>query len=101
MAKALGLPFTRSVLTHTNILFVLLPRFKDGKLIPNRQSQYSMQIKDVGVQNSGTYTLVLRNGQAGLEKSISIQLVVNGKEPTSWAQKENTIMLLCLTPILS
>ncbi|KAJ6667882.1 hypothetical protein lerEdw1_016203 [Lerista edwardsae] len=36
-----------------------------------------MQIKDVAEQNSGIYTLVLRNGPAGLEKSISLQLVVN------------------------
>ncbi|XP_034258509.1 vascular endothelial growth factor receptor 3 isoform X1 [Pantherophis guttatus] len=51
--------------------------FKDGKLISNRQSQYSLQIKDVAEQNSGSYTLVLKNGLAGLEKSINLQLVVN------------------------
>ncbi|XP_044310047.1 vascular endothelial growth factor receptor 3 isoform X1 [Varanus komodoensis] len=51
--------------------------FKDGRLISSRQSQYSLQIKDVVEQNAGSYKLVLRNGQAGLEKSISLQLVVN------------------------
>nr|XP_056707634.1 vascular endothelial growth factor receptor 3 isoform X4 [Euleptes europaea] len=51
--------------------------FKDGRLIASRQSQYSIQIKDVTEQNAGTYTLVLRNGLAGLEKHISLQLVVN------------------------
>ncbi|RMB96724.1 hypothetical protein DUI87_26789 [Hirundo rustica rustica] len=50
--------------------------YKDGKLIP-KQSQSSMQIKDVSEQHAGTYTLVLRNRLAGLEKHISLQLVVN------------------------
>uniref|UniRef100_A0A8C8SSF0 Vascular endothelial growth factor receptor 3 n=1 Tax=Pelusios castaneus TaxID=367368 RepID=A0A8C8SSF0_9SAUR len=57
-----------------------LPEFqwyKDGKLIPNKQSPYSMQIKDVSEQNSGTYTLVLWNSLAGLEERISLQLIVN------------------------
>uniref|UniRef100_A0ACB8EIF7 Vascular endothelial growth factor receptor 3 n=1 Tax=Sphaerodactylus townsendi TaxID=933632 RepID=A0ACB8EIF7_9SAUR len=53
--------------------------FKDGRLISSRQAQYSMLIKDVAEHNAGTYTLVLRNGLAGLEKHISLQLVVNGK----------------------
>ncbi|KAG8128544.1 hypothetical protein E2320_015374, partial [Naja naja] len=52
-------------------------QFKDGKLISSRQSQYSLQLKDVIEQNSGSYTLVLKNGLAGLEKSINLQLVVN------------------------
>ncbi|XP_048347051.1 vascular endothelial growth factor receptor 3 isoform X4 [Sphaerodactylus townsendi] len=51
--------------------------FKDGRLISSRQAQYSMLIKDVAEHNAGTYTLVLRNGLAGLEKHISLQLVVN------------------------
>ncbi|XP_073211461.1 vascular endothelial growth factor receptor 3 isoform X3 [Lepidochelys kempii] len=51
--------------------------YKDGKLIPNKQSPYSMQIKDVSEQNSGTYTLVLWNRLAGLEERISLQLIVN------------------------
>lgn len=38
-----------------------------------------MQIKDVSEQHAGTYTLVLRNRLAGLEKHISLQLIVNGK----------------------
>lgn len=38
-----------------------------------------MQIKDVSEQHAGTYTLVLRNRLAGLEKRISLQLIVNGK----------------------
>ncbi|XP_048176003.1 vascular endothelial growth factor receptor 3 isoform X5 [Corvus hawaiiensis] len=50
--------------------------YKDGKLIP-KQSQSSMQIKDVSEQHAGTYTLVLRNRLAGLEKHISLQLIVN------------------------
>ncbi|PKU36101.1 vascular endothelial growth factor receptor hypothetical protein [Limosa lapponica baueri] len=50
--------------------------YKDGKLIP-KQSQSSMQIKDVSEQHAGTYTLVLRNRLAGLEKRISLQLIVN------------------------
>lgn len=60
-------------------IFSLPPRrYKDGKLIP-KQSQSSMQIKDVSEQHAGTYTLVLRNRLAGLEKRISLQLIVNGK----------------------
>ncbi|XP_053232936.1 vascular endothelial growth factor receptor 3 isoform X2 [Podarcis raffonei] len=62
--------------------------FKDGRLISNRQSQYSLQIKDVAEQNSGSYTLVLKNGPAGLEKSISLQLVVN--VPPQIHEKEAT-----------
>uniref|UniRef100_A0A8C8STW9 Vascular endothelial growth factor receptor 3 n=1 Tax=Pelusios castaneus TaxID=367368 RepID=A0A8C8STW9_9SAUR len=59
-------------------IFSLFPlRYKDGKLIPNKQSPYSMQIKDVSEQNSGTYTLVLWNSLAGLEERISLQLIVN------------------------
>ncbi|XP_068018519.1 vascular endothelial growth factor receptor 3 isoform X2 [Melanerpes formicivorus] len=50
--------------------------YKDGKLI-SKQSQSSMQIKDVSEQHAGTYTLVLRNRLAGLEKHISLQLIVN------------------------
>ncbi|XP_010212853.1 PREDICTED: vascular endothelial growth factor receptor 3 isoform X3 [Tinamus guttatus] len=50
--------------------------YKDGKLIP-KQSQSSMQIKDVSEQHAGMYTLVLRNRLAGLEKRISLQLIVN------------------------
>lgn len=60
-------------------IFSLPPRrYKDGKLIP-KQSQSSMQIKDVAEHHAGTYTLVLRNRLVGLEKHISLQLIVNGK----------------------
>lgn len=63
-------------------------RYKDGKLIP-KQSQSSMQIKDVSEQHAGTYTLVLRNRLAGLEKRISLQLIVNGKGG-GWGQGESS-----------
>jgi len=46
-----------------------------------------MQIKDVSEQHAGTYTLVLRNRLAGLEKRISLQLIVNGKgRDQGWGQ---------------
>ncbi|XP_014436650.2 vascular endothelial growth factor receptor 3 isoform X2 [Pelodiscus sinensis] len=51
--------------------------YKDGKLILNRQAPYSLQIKDVSEQNSGTYTLVLWNKLAELEEHINLQLLVN------------------------
>lgn len=47
-----------------------------------------MQIKDVSEQHAGTYTLVLRNRLAGLEKRISLQLIVNGKGG-GWGQGES------------
>lgn len=50
-----------------------------------------MQIKDVSEQHAGTYTLVLRNRLAGLEKRISLQLIVNGKGGRQgWGCREST-----------
>lgn len=72
-------PAASGTLPPHGCIFSLPPcRYKDGKLIP-KQSQSSMQIKDVSEQHAGTYTLVLRNRLAGLEKRISLQLIVNGK----------------------
>lgn len=72
-------PAASGTLPPHGCIFSLPPcRYKDGKLIP-KQSQSSMQIKDVSEQHAGTYTLVLRNRLAGLEKHISLQLIVNGK----------------------
>ncbi|XP_018107492.1 vascular endothelial growth factor receptor 3 isoform X1 [Xenopus laevis] len=58
--------------------------YKDGKLIPvstiyskYRQSQHTLQIRDVTEQDAGIYRLVLRNEQADLEEQISLRLVVN------------------------
>ncbi|XP_038596508.1 vascular endothelial growth factor receptor 3 [Tachyglossus aculeatus] len=51
--------------------------FKDGKPVTSRQSQHSMQIKDVSEQSAGIYTLQLWNEQAGLRRNISLELVVN------------------------
>lgn len=48
-----------------------------------------MQIKDVSEQHAGTYTLVLRNRLAGLEKHISLQLIVNGKGGQGWNWRES------------
>ena len=50
-----------------------------------------MQIKDVSEQHAGTYTLVLRNRLAGLEKRISLQLIVNGKGGgQGWGRGDST-----------
>ncbi|XP_053574623.1 vascular endothelial growth factor receptor 3 [Bombina bombina] len=58
--------------------------YKDGKLIPvgsiyskHRQSQHSLQIRDVVENDAGMYKLILRNEQAGLEEQISLRLIVN------------------------
>ncbi|KAM4748526.1 vascular endothelial growth factor receptor 3 [Rhinophrynus dorsalis] len=58
--------------------------FKDGKLIPlssiynkHKQTQNSLQIRDVMEQDAGIYTLVLRNEKAGLKEQISLRLLVN------------------------
>uniref|UniRef100_A0A8C4PB06 Vascular endothelial growth factor receptor 3 n=1 Tax=Dromaius novaehollandiae TaxID=8790 RepID=A0A8C4PB06_DRONO len=70
-------PAAGGTLPPRGCIFSLPPRrYKDGKLIP-KQSQSSMQIKDVSEQHAGMYTLVLRNRLAGLEKRISLQLIVN------------------------
>uniref|UniRef100_A0A674KA15 Vascular endothelial growth factor receptor 3 n=1 Tax=Terrapene triunguis TaxID=2587831 RepID=A0A674KA15_9SAUR len=73
--------------------------YKDGKLIPNKQSPYSMQIKDVSEQNSGTYTLVLWNRLAGLEERISLQLIVNERSATVWPHSQRAPSLP--SPLLS
>ncbi|XP_015205375.2 vascular endothelial growth factor receptor 3 isoform X1 [Lepisosteus oculatus] len=58
--------------------------YKDGKLITKspefnrmRYQNHGLEIRDVLQQDSGNYTVVLRNSAAGLERSLSLSLVVN------------------------
>lgn len=39
---------------------------------------HALEIKDVCQEDSGLYTLVLKNNAAGLERKLNITLVVNG-----------------------
>ncbi|XP_041846373.1 vascular endothelial growth factor receptor 3 [Melanotaenia boesemani] len=61
--------------------------YKDGELINQRpefkmkrmrmHSNYALEIKEVHQEDSGTYTVLLKNSAAELEKRLSITLVVN------------------------
>lgn len=63
-------------------------RYKDGKLINQRPEfkmkrlrmhpKHVLEIKDVCQEDSGLYTVVLKNSDAGLERKLNITLVVNG-----------------------
>lgn len=66
-----------------------MSRYKDGKLI-NQLPEFKMkrmrmhlnhalEIKDVCLEDSGLYTVVLKNSAAALERRLNITLVVNGK----------------------
>uniref|UniRef100_A0AAY4EPY6 Vascular endothelial growth factor receptor 3 n=1 Tax=Denticeps clupeoides TaxID=299321 RepID=A0AAY4EPY6_9TELE len=63
---------------------VFLCRFKDGKLI-NRRPEFKrmrahhhmLEIRDVCEQDSGNYTVVMKNVAASLEKQLSLTFVVN------------------------
>lgn len=67
---------------------VCLRRFKDGKKINHRSEfkmkklkihlNHALEIKDVCEEDSGLYTLVLKNSAAALERRLNITLVVNG-----------------------
>uniref|UniRef100_A0A8C9Z9B6 Vascular endothelial growth factor receptor 3 n=1 Tax=Sander lucioperca TaxID=283035 RepID=A0A8C9Z9B6_SANLU len=62
-------------------------RYKDGKLINQRPEfkmkrmrmhlNHALEIKDVCQEDSGLYTVVLRNSAAALERRLNITLVVN------------------------
>ncbi|XP_030001871.1 vascular endothelial growth factor receptor 3 [Sphaeramia orbicularis] len=80
----------KSFKLHVNVSAYPTPEtqwFKDGKLV-NQRPEYKMkrmrmhlnhalEIKDVCQEDSGFYTVVLRNAAAGLEKRLNITLVVN------------------------
>ncbi|XP_067373635.1 vascular endothelial growth factor receptor 3 isoform X2 [Channa argus] len=61
--------------------------YKDGKVINQRPEfkmkrmkihlNHALEIKDVCQEDSGLYTVVLRNSAAALERSLNISLVVN------------------------
>ncbi|XP_031601091.1 vascular endothelial growth factor receptor 3 isoform X1 [Oreochromis aureus] len=61
--------------------------YKDGKLINQRPEfkmkrmrmhpKHVLEIKDVCQEDSGLYTVVLKNNDAGLERKLNITLVVN------------------------
>lgn len=63
-------------------------RFKDGKLINERPEfkmkrmrvhlNHALEIKDVCQEDSGLYTVMLKNNAAMLERRLNITLVVNG-----------------------
>lgn len=65
-----------------------LQRFKDGTKINHRPEfkmkkikihfNHALEIKDVCEEDSGLYTLVLKNSAAALERRLNITLVVNG-----------------------
>lgn len=73
-------------------------RYKDGKLINQRPEfkmkrmrmhpKHVLEIKDVCQEDSGLYTVVLKNNDAGLERKLNITLVVN-----------STCVLLCEPPV--
>ncbi|TMS17034.1 Vascular endothelial growth factor receptor 3 [Larimichthys crocea] len=55
--------------------------YKDGKLVKMKRMRthhnHALEIKDVCQEDSGTYTVVLKNSAAALEKRLNITLVVN------------------------
>lgn len=63
-------------------------RYKDLKLINQRPEfkmkrmrmhlNHALEIKDVCQEDSGLYTVVLKNSAAALERRLNITLVVNG-----------------------
>lgn len=63
-------------------------RYKDGMLINQRaefkkkrirmHSNHALEIKDVCQEDSGLYTVALKNSVALLEKRLNISVVVNG-----------------------
>lgn len=65
-----------------------LHRFKDSKKINHRPEfkmkkikihlNHALEIKDVCEEDSGLYTVVLKNSAAALERRLDITLVVNG-----------------------
>lgn len=69
----------------------LLSRYKNGVLINHRpefkmkrmrmHSNHALEIKEVCQEDFGSYTVVLRNRAASLEKRLNITLVVNGTWP--------------------
>lgn len=50
--------------------------------------KHVLEIKDVCQEDSGLYTVVLKNNDAGLERKLNITLVVN-----------STCVLLCEPPV--
>lgn len=60
----------------------VVSRYKDGKLVKMKRMRthhnHALEIKDVCQEDSGTYTVVLKNSAAALEKRLNITLVVNG-----------------------
>lgn len=63
-------------------------RYKEGKPINQRPEfklkrmkmhlNHALEIKEVCQEDSGIYTVVLRNDAAALERRLNITLVVNG-----------------------
>uniref|UniRef100_A0A8D3CTN6 Vascular endothelial growth factor receptor 3 n=1 Tax=Scophthalmus maximus TaxID=52904 RepID=A0A8D3CTN6_SCOMX len=51
--------------------------YKEGKLINQIHLNHALEIKDVCQEDSGLYTVVLRNAAAALERRLNLTLVVN------------------------
>lgn len=72
----------------------VLCRFRDGKKINHRPEfkmkkikihlNHALEIRDVCEQDSGLYSLVLKNSAAALEERLNITLVVNGNRSDNW-----------------
>ena len=66
----------------------VVSRYKDGVQINQRTEfkmkrmrmhlNHALEIKDVCLEDSGKYTVVLKNSAAALERRLNITLVVNG-----------------------
>ncbi|XP_012886470.1 PREDICTED: vascular endothelial growth factor receptor 3 [Dipodomys ordii] len=51
--------------------------YKDKKAVAGRHSPHALVFKEVTEANAGVYTLALWNSAAGLQRNISLELVVN------------------------
>ncbi|XP_069849955.1 vascular endothelial growth factor receptor 3 isoform X1 [Dipodomys merriami] len=51
--------------------------YKDRKAVAGRHSPHALVFKEVTEANAGVYTLALWNSAAGLQRNISLELVVN------------------------
>lgn len=65
-------------------MFERLSRLKDGMVAAERCSRYhldgsSLVIRDVAEEDAGVYTILARIRQFGLQKNLTLSLVVNGK----------------------
>ncbi|ELW66867.1 Vascular endothelial growth factor receptor 3 [Tupaia chinensis] len=55
--------------------------YKDGKAVSGRQSPHALLLREVTEASAGVYTLALWNSAAGLQRNISMELVVNAQAP--------------------